>query len=167
MTAVEPFGNVAPEYRHVEKRITPGPGVDLPGARLKWYDIARAEAPVPAAIESLARVGLAEAVESGSLAFSSDLGFVILHRCGQSFYFLLICTWRGNNELWETVWAKNGEADPAFHPWPSDGPHRPTYCVWELGAVWHEQGAWSRFLSSARDAAALEAYLADEFEGDV
>ena len=33
----------------------------------------------------------------------------ILHRCGEDFYFLLVCTWRNENELWETVWAKNGD----------------------------------------------------------
>ena len=44
------------------------------------------------------------------------LGFVILHRCGEGFYFLLACTWAGNNELWETVWAKDGDADPTFRP---------------------------------------------------
>ena len=41
-----------------------------------------------------------------------ELGFVILHRCGEDFYFLLISTWRNENELWETVWAKAGEASP-------------------------------------------------------
>ena len=38
-----------------------------------------------------------------------ELGFVVLHRCGESFYFLLVCTWRNENELWETVWAKDGD----------------------------------------------------------
>ena len=32
--------------------------------------------------------------------------------------------------------------------------HRPTFCVWELGAVWHEQQAWSRYLRSSRDESA-------------
>ena len=48
---------------------------------------------------------------------------------------------------------------PAFRPWQLEGTHRPTYCVWELGPVWHEQGAWSRYLRSNRDAAARQAYL--------
>ena len=57
----------------------------------------------------------------------------ILHRCGESFYFLLVCTWRNENELWETVWAKDGDGDVFFRPWPIEGTHRPTFCVWELG----------------------------------
>jgi len=54
-----------------------------------------------------------------------------------------------------------------FRPWLLEGTHRPTFCVWELGAVWHEQQAWSRFLRSARGAVAREAYLRDTFEGQV
>ena len=34
------------------------------------------------------------------------------------------------------------------------GAHRPTFCVWELGAVCHERDAWSRVPRSARDEAA-------------
>ena len=81
-------------------------------------------------------------------ATSATLGFVVLHRCGEDFYFLLVCTWRNENELWETVWAKNGDADVFFRPWPADGAHRPTFCVWELGAVCHERDAWTSYLRS-------------------
>ena len=113
---------------------------------------------MPGPIRALARGSLRGAVDSGAIALDDDLGFVILHRCGESFYFLLVSTWRNDNELWETVWAKDGDAS-GFHPWPLEGTHRPTFCVWELGAVWHEQQAWSRFLRSERDAEAREAYL--------
>jgi hypothetical protein len=41
-------------------------------------------------------------------------------------------------------------------------PHKGTFCVWEMGAVVHEQQAWIRYLCSARDAAAAQAYLADQ-----
>ena len=44
----------------------------------------------------------------GDLGRLGELGFVVLHRCGEDFYFLLVCTWRNENELWETVWAKDG-----------------------------------------------------------
>jgi hypothetical protein len=63
------------------------------------------------------------------------------------------------------VWAKDGDADPEFHPWPVEGPHRPTFCVWELGAVAHERGAWSRYLLSDRPDEARRDYLRDTFEG--
>ncbi len=94
-----------------------------------------------------------------------ELGFVILHRCGEGFYFLLVCTWRNENELWETVWAKDGDADVFFRPWPIEETHRPTFCVWELGAVVHEREAWARFLFSSRDESARHAYLRDAYAG--
>lgn len=75
-------------------------------------------------------------------------GFVILHRCGTAgFYFLIVSTWRGNNEVWETVYYKNGEAMADFALFPRDAAHKPTFCVWELAAVWHETKAWERFLN--------------------
>ena len=120
---------------------------------LKWYDIAEGDRPIPRDVAALARKGLAAIGERDALA--GELGFVILHRCGESFYFLLVSTWRNENELWETVWAKPGRGRAArSRPWPLDAGHHPTFCVWELRAVCHEQGAWSRYLRSSRDAGA-------------
>jgi hypothetical protein len=65
------------------------------------------------------------------------------------------------------VWAKNGASDVLFRPWSTDGIHRPTYCVWELGAVCHERDAWIRYLVSTRDEAARHAYLRDCYSGVV
>jgi len=158
---------VDPGYRHVAKRATLQPGIALGEAVLKWYDIAPEDAPVPLAVRVLARRCLRDAAKAGDLDLGDGLGFAILHRCGESFYFLLLATWRNENELWETVWAKCAEDDVLFHAWPSDGAHRPTFCVWELGAVAHEREAWSEFLQSARDDAARRAYLVDSYEGVV
>ena len=93
------------------------------------------------------------------------LGFVLLHRCGADFYFLLLSTWRNSNELWETVFYKDGDAMEDFAPFPRDGAHKPTFCVWELVAVMRAAGAWERFLASARDEAAAEAWLDDRYAG--
>ena len=49
----------------------------------------------------------------------------------------------------------------------SQGAHRPTFCVWELGVVWHEQRAWSRFLRSERNGEDEQAYLEDSYHGVV
>lgn len=166
MSAVEQFGDVAPDYVHVAKHVQPAPSLTLGESVLKWYDVAPEDAPVPLAIRALARRNLRDASTSGSLGVSGALGFVILHRCGESFYFLLVCTWRNQNELWETVWAKTDGEDPSFKPWPREGTHLPTFCVWELGAVCHEREAWSTYLSSARDDEARRAYLGSCYEGD-
>jgi hypothetical protein len=149
------------EYEHAFKRVEPGETVTAGGAVLKWYEIAPASSPVPPAIRELARHSL----DDGGLDLAGELGFVILHRCGESFYFLLVSTWRNDNELWETVWAKDGADAATFEPWPIGRGHRPTFCVWELGAVCHEQRAWSRYLRSARDARAKDAYLGEAFAG--
>ena len=153
-------------YRHLTKEIAIGAPIELGGSVLKWYDIAPADEPVPGPIRALARGSLRGAVDSGPIVLDDDLGFVILHRCGADFYFLLVSTWRNDNELWETVWAKDGDAS-GFHPWPLEGTHRPTFCVWELGAVCHEQQAWSRFLRSERGPQDREAYLQDLYAGEV
>jgi hypothetical protein len=159
MSTLEQAG-VRFDYEHVFKRIEPGEAVTAGGAVLKWYEIAPASAPVPAEIGELAR----QALDQAELDLGGELGFVILHRCGQSFYFLIVSTWRNDNELWETVWAKDAD-DEGFEPWQVASGHRPTFCVWELGAVCNEQRAWSRYLRSGRDEAARQGYLGDSYSG--
>jgi hypothetical protein len=155
------------DYQHVSKVIRPEASLTLGDAVLKWYDIAPADAPVPLAVRALARRNLRDGSKSGELGLADELGFVILHRCGESFYFLLVSTWRNDNELWETVWAKTGDDAVKFAPWPIAGGHRPTFCVWELGAVCHEQRAWSHYLRTPRDQPAKRTYLGDSFAGEV
>ena len=150
-------------YRHVSKVIHSSAAVEAAGGMLKWYEIAEGDKPVPRSVAALARAAVQQAVTGDALA--GELGFVILHRCGESFYFLLITSWRNENELWETVWAKPGEDAPAFEPWLVEGPHSPAFCVWELRAVCHEQGAWTRYLRSTRDADAKQSYLEDTYSG--
>ena len=153
-------------YRHLTKEIASAAPIELGDTVLKWYDIAPADEPVQRPIRALARASLRAAADCGEIELEDDLGFAILHRCGEGFYFLLVSTWRNDNELWETVWARTDDA-AGFRPWRVEGTHRPTFCVWELGAVCHEQRAWSRYLRGPRDAEAREAYLRDEFAGEV
>jgi hypothetical protein len=151
---------VGESYQHGPKRATPAESIETNGAVLKWYRLHQEDAPVPDEIDRLARNYLAKTILE-----AKGLGFVILHRCGSDFYFLIVSTWRGNNEVWETVYYKDGEAMTDFALWPRDGMHKPTYCVWELAPVWHEKESWERFLISARDAAAAEVWLRDLYAG--
>jgi hypothetical protein len=167
VSAVETVDLVGERYRHVSKAAVRGPLLALGDAVLKWYDVAPARSPVPPETRALSRRVLREATDAGTLELGPGLGFAILHRCGESFYFLLLATWRNDNELWETVWAKDGDGQSGFEPWPSEGTHRPTFCVWELGVVCHEQRAWSRYLRSRRDEASRQAYLRSSYEGAV
>jgi uncharacterized protein YciI len=100
VSALEQAVGVTPEYQHTEKIATAEPSLALGDAILKWYDIAPDDSPVPLAIRALARRNLRDAAHDGTLGDLGDLGFVILHRCGESFYFLLVSTWRNENELW-------------------------------------------------------------------
>jgi hypothetical protein len=157
---LETDSGVGPGYRHVPKRVTPGAALDLPGVVLKWYDVHPEDRPVADEVARLARTCLtAHPLEA------RGLGFVILHRCGEDFYFLIVSTWRGSNEVWETVFYKDGDAMADFALFPRDRAHKPTFCVWELVPVWHEQQAWVRFLTSARDEAAAQEWLGDLFAG--
>lgn len=150
---------VAPGYRHVPKHVTTGDPLERPGALLKWYDVHPVDRPVPQEISTLAR----RAFDDGGLSVTG-LGFVVLHRCGDSFYFLIAGTWRNENELWQSVWYKDG-AMSAFAEFPRQTAHLPTFCVWELVPVWSEQQSWVRFLQSARDDAAVERWRHEQYQG--
>lgn len=132
----------------------------LPHAALKWYGVHEQAHPIPEAVTALARQQLLTAPPE-----AQGMGFALLHRCGKSFYFLIIGTWRNSNELWETVYYKDHDAATSFVPLPREEAHKPTLCVWELVPVWHEQQAWVRFLMSERDEAAAQQWLQDEFTG--
>lgn len=153
--------SVGADYTHIHKIVEAAPAISLPpGHDLKWYNISAEHAPVPEDVQQEAREFLRAEVKSGRLALSEDLGFVILHRVGDAF-LLLVCTWRYDNELWETVYLKDAAGFALF---PREETHKPCFCVWEMGAVLHEQQAWTRYLFSARDRAAQRAYLADQAE---
>ena len=143
-------------YRHAPKVVPAGGPLELPGTLLKWYGLHYEDKPIPPAITDLARAFLKRTpIEA------RGFGFVILHRCNNDFYFLIVSTWRGNNELWETVFYKDGARMADFALFPRDSEHKGTYCVWEMQPLWHERAAWERFLNSKRDEAAARVWLGD------
>lgn len=160
--------HVPDSYAHYAKQALPGPVLRVGNSQLKWYDVEKPGEPVVPAFRDLAQEFLAREHAAGRFALDGDLGFVLLHRCGKEFYFLLPGTWRGANELWQSVYHKQNDQMADFALFPLDaGGHHPTWCVWELGVVAHEAQAWARFLSSPRDEAAVETYLGDRFSGPV
>jgi hypothetical protein len=162
---LEQYGNVVPEgYSYYEKIFTPGNDLVHPGAYLKWYNLYPSDAPITPEQETDASTFLAGEVER--LKFAGDLGFVIFHRAG-NYLLLMMMSWRNTNEIWESVYFKEVDSSEVYQQTTFDTAHRGTYCVWELGAVWHERHAWVRFLSSGRDNAAKLAYINDRFEGRV
>ena len=156
-------------YRHYPKQAVYRELREAGGAALKLYHLTIADAPVSDEVGALVVRWFDE--QAQVVLQPGDRGFVILHRCGADFYFLLVSVWRGSNELWEAVWYRHG-AMRAFAPFdsaypPAPGVVRPTFCVWELGIVAHESGAWARYLASPRDEAAHVRWMADVFEGTV
>lgn len=97
--------------------------------RFKWYDLAKD----PAEVSSQDIQNAKMCIENANENFQNieDLGFVIMHRCGEN-YLLLICTWRSENELWESVYY---DGTGKFEIWNRNKTHLPTYCVWEMGIV--------------------------------
>ena len=161
------LGNVVPQgYRYYEKIVRPGAGLNLSNAYLKWYDLYPSDAEITLEQVSECRAFIASEVDAGRLNLNGDLGFVILHRAGPVL-LLLVTTWRNTNEMWESIFVKDAESSAPYQAVSFDDSHRGTYCVWELGAVWHERRAWVRFLASPRDEDAKLEYLNDRFEGRV
>lgn len=148
------------DYRHKSKQVTPLDPLVNPDALLKWYGIHVADRTITDEMTQLARRYLLKIPLE-----AEGLGFVLPHRCGEDFYFLIVCTWRNSNELWETVFYKDGETMPDFVPFPRDGVHKPMLCVWEMVPAWHEQQAWTDFLNSPRDEAAVGTWVNNCFAG--
>jgi len=157
------FGNVVPDgYTYYQKQVTPREDLALPNAYFKWYDLFPADAEITP--EQRAEARAFASAEAERLHFANELGFVILHRAGPML-LLMLMTWRGTNEIWESVYSKEAGRSQKYVLNEFPQTHRGTFCVWELGPVWHERQAWVRFLSSQRDAAAKQAYIDDRFAG--
>lgn len=150
---------VDPAYRHYDKTII-SHGISRPNnSRLKWYDIARNEQSIGAPVRDLARKFMDDQASLTDSPNKNELGFVLLHRCGEDFYFFMLCTWRDANELWKTVYYFDTKSMDDFAPYPQDEPHKGTFCVWELSVVSHETLAWTQFLTSDRSGEDEEVYL--------
>jgi len=150
---------VDPAYRHYEKAVVAHGIVDPNSSRLKWYDIAQKDHPVSTPIRELAHNFLEEQVASTGVPSGNELGFVLLHRCGEGFYFLMLCTWRDSNELWKTVYYLDAETMEDFALFPQEEQHKGTFCVWEMSVVTHETGAWTKYLMSTRKKQDEDRYL--------
>jgi hypothetical protein len=160
-------GNVVDEgYHHVTKVIVPAPALVLRDAYLKWYDLHRPDQRVRPDVDAEARAFLSAEAAAGRLAISGDLGFVIDHLSGEHVHLLLVFTWRGNNEMWESVYYKDVRDGGPFRLAPQ-GTHRAAICVWEFGAVAHEHLAWTRYLRSGRDARAKQEYVESQYAGEI
>jgi hypothetical protein len=160
------FGNIPGDYVHTPKFAEPGEDIALHDGYLKWYDVRPEQAVIPAEVRAEARQFLHDESEAGRLKLDGDLGFVVFHLCGESFYFLIVLTWRNQNEMWESLYGQDVKQGGGFQMIPQ-GTHLEVICVWELGAVLHERQAWTEYLMSARTEEDKRAYLESRFTGPV
>jgi hypothetical protein len=159
------LGNVPAEYVHHDRWVEASALLEVPGGLLKWYNVGRPGVPISAEMEQEARDFLLRESEKGIWELGYGLGFVFLHDCA-GVTFLSIGVWHNNNELWRIGYERDPHAPlDAYILQTFPNPTKPMLCVWELTPVWHERNAWSRYLFSARDGAAKQAYLDDTASG--
>jgi hypothetical protein len=161
------LGNIVPEgYSYNKKKVKPGLILNLKEACLKWYNLYPAEREITEEQVYESKEFIKSETAAGRLELEKELGFVILHRAGD-YLLLLITTWRNTNEIWESIYVKRAEETESYTRIKFTNEHRGTYCVWELGIVWHERNAWVRFIESKQDEEAKTVYLKDLFSGMV
>jgi hypothetical protein len=164
------FSQVSSTYQHQHKSVRPGPALETSGVYFKWSLIEPESLPITPAQVNEAQTFLLEELNSKRLKLHNEVGFVVQHRCAKVL-ILYVCTWRGDNEVWETLYhtVVGSEADVANAHYKVTQRENtgPTFCVWVLPVVLHEQRAWVQYLESSRDHAAQTAYLGDQFAGQV
>ena len=159
------LGNIVPDgYNYFKKKVTPGLVLNLKGACLKWYNLYSANSEITEKQIHESKELIKSEAAAGRLGLEKELGFVILHRAGD-YLLLLVITWRNTNEMWESIYLKKAEGTEGYKRIKFDNEHRGTYCVWELGIVWHERNGWVRFIESNRDEEAKSVYMNDLFLG--
>lgn len=156
MSKMPKAAQVTPSYRHYEKEVRSHGAI----GSLKWYDINRSNKPVDQTIRDLAQSFISRTLTPEGSPSPRELGFVLLHRCGEGFYFLGLCAWRGNNELWKTQFFFEDGTMEDFALFPQDKTHKDTFCIWELAVVCHETQAWTTYLTSTRTDQDTTKYLA-------
>ena len=154
------FDQVLPDYRHIQKWVQPAPALVTSQAYLKWYVLYPQALPITDEQVAQAQNFLLDEMKADRLKLRHEVGFVVLHRCSEML-IIYACTWRGNNEVWETLYHQDLTAGTPFKLFKREDTS-PTFCVWVLPAVWHEQQAWVRYLQSSRDPGAKAAYVADQ-----
>jgi hypothetical protein len=157
------FDQVTPGYVHIQKWAHPAAALALPDVHLKWTLIQPETLPITEDQVTEAQLFLAGEIKAGRLALKNEVGFVVQHRCAEVL-ILYVCTWRGDNEVWETLFHKRLAPGAQYGALERENTS-PTFCVWVLPAVLHEQRAWVRYLQSGRDEAARRAYLDDQMTG--
>lgn len=163
---ISALGNVPSAYRHEWRVATPRDPIVLPRTIFKWYHVHREGHAVPNEMDAEARAIITEAEIGGAWDPSYGLNFALLH-LSTAHAFLIAGVWRGHQELWERIYAKELAASGAFTRMDMTGEDAPLGCVWELGVTCHERMAWRRYLFTKRTDDDKRAWLEDVYTGRV
>jgi hypothetical protein len=156
---LERIGDVPATYVHYPRTTEPGEPLVGRGSVFKWYRVFPAVDPVPEVLDAGTRTFVLSVLERGAINPAYGMGFVVLHHSTE-FDFLFICSWRGHQELWDSLFYREAGESGAWTSTPQ-GEISPVCCVWEMAPIWHERNAWIRYLESARTRTDREAWLAD------
>jgi hypothetical protein len=159
------FEQVSPRYTHASKIAQPAAAVTTSTMYLKWYLVYPEVRTFDGNEVRNVQAFVVEEVGQGRLALHNEVGFVVQHRATAG-DILYVCSWRENNELWETICFKSLEVGSVFEVVNRDT-KTGTFCVWVIPIVAHEQQAWVQYLRSAQDEAAKLAYFQNQLRGVV
>ena len=160
------LGNLPPTYRHAWKVAEPQEPIIVPGAVFKWYHVRDEDMTVPAELDAEARAHIITAAASGEWDLSYGLNIALLHQT-RAQAIVIAGVWRGHNELWERIVARELAAAAPLQLVQPAGGATPAACVWEFGVICHERMAWHRYLFSERSDDDKRAWLADTYSGRV
>jgi len=149
VSSLSDLGNVPMAYAHEWRVAEPRESLVLPGTILKWYHVHREGVTIPIAMDAEARTLITDGMASGNWSPEYGLNFALIH-LSTAHAFLIASVWRGHQELWERLYAKELALPGPFTRIAMDGEDTPAACVWELGVICHERMAWHRYLFSGR-----------------
>jgi len=146
--------------RH-ERVVMPGELLITSYALLKWYELRTGAVIISRDVTRDARRCVQAAIEVGALPYGDGFGFAVL-RYEPPEVSLLVGVWHGEERLHEARFIQI--AGGAFEEMPNA--HGATAStIRDLAVMWHERGAWMRYLRSARGEEAKCAYLNERLLG--
>lgn len=134
------------------------------GWRVKLYGIAyRGERPVQALIDAAVAAAQQALPRPAVTHHRYGAAFVGAHD-GRGANFVFVDWWANEDELHHHSWLSSKEEPGRLR---ATGPDDFTACSWDLAVIGHERAAWVRHVLARAHGPDLDAYLADQLQGEV
>jgi hypothetical protein len=155
-----------PEFTgYAKRRVQPLQPLKFADWRLKVYGVnAKGRSLDPALVE-VARLAALDILPQPGVSPPEryGLGFMIIH-AAIAVDFVVICWWGAQNELFlRVLTGPPGRPQQLRQHSNMDGP---LGCVWDLGVIWSEREAWTKFMMRA-EGADIEGYLGATQNGEI